>query len=52
MALPAAVAPLLSAGASPPHPVAFALALVAACAGAALLGSSQSVARQMAASSP
>jgi len=48
MALPAAVAPLLSTGASPPHPVAFGLALIVACAGAALLGSSQSVASQMA----
>jgi drug/metabolite transporter (DMT)-like permease len=49
MALPAAVAPLLSDGASPPHPVVFALALVVACAGAVVLGSTKSVANQLAA---
>ena len=47
MALPAAVAPVLAAGGSPPHPVVFVLALVVACAGAAVLGSTRSVASQM-----
>ena len=38
MALPAALAPLLAESASPPHRIAFGLALVVACAGAAVLG--------------
>ncbi|HEX6761741.1 MAG TPA: hypothetical protein VF094_02960 [Gaiellaceae bacterium] len=48
MVLPAAVTPLLAEGASPPHPWLFALALIVACAGAGVLGSSRTVARQMA----
>jgi hypothetical protein len=47
MALPAALAPLLAEGASPPHPIVFGLALAVACAGAAVLGSSRSVASQL-----
>ena len=49
MALPAALEPLLAQNASPPHPVAFAVALVVACAGAAVLGSTKTVASQLAA---
>ena len=48
MALPAALAPVLSSGASPPHPLVFALALAGACAGAAVLGSTKTVASQLA----
>ncbi len=48
MALPAALAPLLAEGGSPPHPVVFGLGLVVACAGAAVLGSARTVASQMA----
>ena len=44
MTFPPAVAPLLGHE-SPPHPVAFALALAVACAGAVALGSSRGVAR-------
>jgi drug/metabolite transporter (DMT)-like permease len=46
MAAPAGAAPLIAHG-SPPHPVAFGLALVAACAGAALLGGSRTVAKPL-----
>jgi hypothetical protein len=49
MALPAAVTPLLAEGGSPPHPVVFGLALAVACAGAAVLGSTKTVASQLAA---
>jgi drug/metabolite transporter (DMT)-like permease len=49
MALPAAVTPLLAEAASPPHPVVFGVALAVACAGAAVLGSTKSVASQLAA---
>ena len=49
MVLPAAVTPLLAADASMPHPWLFALALIVACTGAAVLGSSRTVASQMAA---
>jgi drug/metabolite transporter (DMT)-like permease len=52
MALPAALAPVLAADASPPHPVVFVLALVAACAGAAVLGSTRTVASQVEAGEP
>jgi drug/metabolite transporter (DMT)-like permease len=48
MVLPAALAPALAVGASPPHPVVFGFALVVACAGAAVLGSTKTVARQLA----
>lgn len=49
MAAPAAALPLLTDhGAGPLHGLPFALALVVACAGAALLGSSRSVARTVA----
>jgi drug/metabolite transporter (DMT)-like permease len=48
MALPAAVTPLLAEAASPPHPVVFVFALAVACAGAAVLGSAKTVARQLA----
>jgi drug/metabolite transporter (DMT)-like permease len=44
MALPAAVAPLLTRT-QPAHVIAFVLALVVACAGAVLLGSSRAVAK-------
>lgn len=49
MALPAALAPVLDEHGSPPHPVVFGVALVVACAGAAVLGSTRTVASQMAA---
>jgi drug/metabolite transporter (DMT)-like permease len=48
MALPAALTPVLSSGASPPHPLVFALALAGACAGAVVLGSTKTVASQLA----
>ena len=44
MAVPAALAPFLTHR-QPPHPVAFVLGLVLACAGAIALGSSRAVAR-------
>jgi drug/metabolite transporter (DMT)-like permease len=50
MAVPAAVAPLLThGGVGPAHGIPFALALLIACAGAVVLGSSRAVARAVSA---